>query len=149
MFRRKLTTNCLIAIQQSLYQRPARLVISSDHIKWNEFSRCFTTSVPINSPQKINVTFIQPDGVSTKVVQAFIGESLLQTAHRNEIDLEGACEGGTFPLASLKNKFADNILLTCSVFSCAKFVHVVHVILFYQLMFMIVYQNHPKMKKIC
>lgn len=38
------------------------------------------------------VTFIQPDE-TTKVVQARVGESLLQTAHRNDIDLEGACEG--------------------------------------------------------
>lgn len=100
MFRKKLTTNCIIAIQQSLYhqRQPRLIVIKNDNIKWHSdlVSRCFTTSIPINSPNEINVTFIQPDGVSTKVVQAYIGESLLQTAHRNEIDLEGACEGGTF-----------------------------------------------------
>ncbi len=28
-----------------------------------------------------------------KTVQARVGETLLQTAHRNDIDLEGACEG--------------------------------------------------------
>lgn len=41
---------------------------------------------------KIQVTFLQPDN-SKKVVDAIVGESLLQTAHRNDIDLEGACEG--------------------------------------------------------
>ena len=40
----------------------------------------------------VNVTFIQPDD-SKRVVTARVGESLLQTAHRHEIDLEGACEG--------------------------------------------------------
>lgn len=40
----------------------------------------------------VNVTFLQPDG-TTRVVPARIGESLLETAHRHEIDLEGACEG--------------------------------------------------------
>lgn len=40
----------------------------------------------------VSVTFVQPDD-TLKVVQARVGESLLQTAHRNDIDLEGACEG--------------------------------------------------------
>mmetsp|Transcript_17401 Transcript_17401/g.25135 ORF Transcript_17401/g.25135 Transcript_17401/m.25135 type:complete len:154 (-) Transcript_17401:10-471(-) len=41
---------------------------------------------------RVSVTFIQPDD-QKRTVDAFVGESLLQTAHRNEIDLEGACEG--------------------------------------------------------
>ena len=40
----------------------------------------------------VNVTFLQPDN-TTRTVAARVGESLLQTAHRFEIDLEGACEG--------------------------------------------------------
>ena len=40
----------------------------------------------------VSITFVQPDE-TLKVVQARVGESLLQTAHRNDIDLEGACEG--------------------------------------------------------
>ncbi len=36
--------------------------------------------------------FIQPDG-STTEVEAPIGLSVLEIAHRNNIDLEGACEG--------------------------------------------------------
>jgi ferredoxin len=40
----------------------------------------------------ISVTFIQPDD-SRQQVSARVGETLLQTAHRHEIDLEGACEG--------------------------------------------------------
>mmetsp|Transcript_23621 Transcript_23621/g.33142 ORF Transcript_23621/g.33142 Transcript_23621/m.33142 type:complete len:166 (+) Transcript_23621:48-545(+) len=40
----------------------------------------------------VNVVFILPDG-NEKTVQARVGESLLQTAHRHDLDLEGACEG--------------------------------------------------------
>lgn len=42
--------------------------------------------------ERINITFIQPDG-SKRIVDAKIGESILRVAHRHEIDLEGACEG--------------------------------------------------------
>ena len=40
----------------------------------------------------VSVTFLQPDE-TLKVVDARVGESFLQTAHRHDIDLEGACEG--------------------------------------------------------
>jgi ferredoxin, 2Fe-2S len=38
------------------------------------------------------MTFITPDGDSI-VVTAPVGISLLEIAHRNNIDIEGACEG--------------------------------------------------------
>ena len=38
------------------------------------------------------ITFIEPDG-KEKVVEAEHGLSLLEVAHNNGIDLEGACEG--------------------------------------------------------
>lgn len=38
------------------------------------------------------VTFVEPDGTE-KVVEAPEGLSVLEAAHRNGIDLEGACEG--------------------------------------------------------
>ena len=41
---------------------------------------------------RIHITFLQADDTK-KTVEAIVGESLLQTAHRNDIDLEGACEG--------------------------------------------------------
>jgi len=41
---------------------------------------------------EVHISFILPDS-STKVVDAFVGESLLQVAQRNDINLEGACEG--------------------------------------------------------
>ncbi len=42
----------------------------------------------------IHVSFLDADGNAIKSnVDAYIGESLLQVAQRNDIDLEGACEG--------------------------------------------------------
>lgn len=38
------------------------------------------------------VTFLQPDGQSI-TVDAPVGLSILEVAHQNNIDLEGACEG--------------------------------------------------------
>jgi 2Fe-2S ferredoxin len=38
------------------------------------------------------VTFIAPDG-GKKVIDAPEGLSILEVAHKNDIDLEGACEG--------------------------------------------------------
>ncbi len=38
------------------------------------------------------ITFVEPDG-SEKTVEAENGLSLLEVAHNNDIDLEGACEG--------------------------------------------------------
>jgi hypothetical protein len=42
--------------------------------------------VPEDAPT-ITLKFLQPDGATIKEVQARIGETLLQTAHRNDIDL--------------------------------------------------------------
>jgi 2Fe-2S ferredoxin len=39
------------------------------------------------------MTFVSPDGKTRKEVEAPIGLSVLEIAHRNDIDLEGACEG--------------------------------------------------------
>ena len=39
-----------------------------------------------------NVTFIYPDG-SEKTFDAPLGISLLEVAHKNDVPLEGACEG--------------------------------------------------------
>lgn len=43
-------------------------------------------------PQTVKVIFIIND-VEEKTVDAQIGLSLLEVAHQNKIDLEGACEG--------------------------------------------------------
>ncbi|KAJ9524067.1 hypothetical protein QJQ45_022574 [Haematococcus lacustris] len=44
------------------------------------------------SPCRISVTFIDKDGLEHNV-PAPIGKNLLEVAHDNEVDLEGACEG--------------------------------------------------------
>ncbi|QJC27581.1 rhodocoxin [Anaplasma platys] len=38
------------------------------------------------------VTFVSPDGTK-ETYEAYEGETLLTLAHRNKVDLEGACEG--------------------------------------------------------
>jgi len=38
------------------------------------------------------ITFIQPDGTA-KEVEAPLGLSVMEIAHKNDIELEGACEG--------------------------------------------------------
>jgi ferredoxin-2, mitochondrial len=40
----------------------------------------------------VTLSYLQPNG-EAKTVEARVGENLLRVAHRNEIDLEGACEG--------------------------------------------------------
>ncbi|KAG8391840.1 hypothetical protein BUALT_Bualt01G0228800 [Buddleja alternifolia] len=42
--------------------------------------------------QKINVTFVDKDGEETNI-KVPVGMSMLEAAHENDIDLEGACEG--------------------------------------------------------
>ncbi|MGN7661177.1 MAG: ferredoxin family 2Fe-2S iron-sulfur cluster binding protein [Anaplasma sp.] len=39
-----------------------------------------------------SVTFVSPDGME-ETYEAHEGETLLTLAHRNKVDLEGACEG--------------------------------------------------------
>lgn len=46
------------------------------------------------SSGSIKVTFIKPDG-SKQEVTASIGDSMLEVAHANKIDIEGACGGET------------------------------------------------------
>lgn len=41
---------------------------------------------------KVHVNYILPNG-ETKRVEAEVGDDLLTIAHRNKINLEGACEG--------------------------------------------------------
>ncbi len=37
--------------------------------------------------------FVSPDGTNEQVVEAPIGQSVLEIAHHNGVSLEGACEG--------------------------------------------------------
>nr|XP_043636817.1 adrenodoxin-like protein 1, mitochondrial isoform X2 [Erigeron canadensis] len=42
--------------------------------------------------QKISVTFVDKDGEETQI-KVPVGMSMLEAAHQNDIELEGACEG--------------------------------------------------------
>lgn len=44
------------------------------------------------TPETVHISFLQPDD-TIKTVEARVGESFLQLAHRHDVDLEGACEG--------------------------------------------------------
>jgi ferredoxin-2, mitochondrial len=86
----QLYVSCLsrIPIHACTQQRPSiPSMIHNAAVRWHGDS-----SVPHDAPT-VNVTFQQPDGTTHVTVPARIGESLLETAHRNAIDLEGACEG--------------------------------------------------------
>ena len=70
--------------------------------------------VPEDAPA-ITVKFLQPDGTTIKEVQARVGETLLQTAHQNDIDL------GKYLLMILYNAwpvFIQTVVLTGSFLSC-------------------------------
>lgn len=45
-----------------------------------------------NDAPTVKITFLQPDE-TLKEVTAKVGETFLQVAHQNDINLEGACEG--------------------------------------------------------
>ncbi|KAG0602829.1 hypothetical protein M758_10G044800 [Ceratodon purpureus] len=58
-------------------------------------SNGFSTSAaakPQADAEKISVTFVTKDGVE-KEIKVPVGMSMLEAAHQNDIDLEGACEG--------------------------------------------------------
>lgn len=46
----------------------------------------------ITPENSIEVTFVDRDG-ERRVVRGVLGENLLETAHRHDVELEGACEG--------------------------------------------------------
>ncbi|CAM6104495.1 unnamed protein product [Calypogeia fissa] len=59
---------------------------------WYE-QRCgHTSGQNFEGAEKISVTFVDKDGEETKI-QVPVGMSMLEAAHENDIELEGACEG--------------------------------------------------------
>ncbi|KAL4857527.1 Adrenodoxin-like protein 2 [Chlorella vulgaris] len=55
-------------------------------------SRAFSAA-PQDSGESISVTFKDEKDGTEQTVRVAIGKSLLEAAHENEIELEGACEG--------------------------------------------------------
>ncbi|KAJ1289813.1 hypothetical protein BS78_02G193500 [Paspalum vaginatum] len=61
----------------------------------NFFRSCTNATADDNNSNletKISVTFVDKDG-EEKLVKVPIGMSMLEAAHENDIELEGACEG--------------------------------------------------------
>lgn len=56
-----------------------------------QLSRTYSTSVPRFS-STVSITYVDPDGVEHEV-QAEVGKNLMEVAHDNDIELEGACGG--------------------------------------------------------
>ena len=54
--------------------------------------RLFTSKPAKTDGPMVKVTFIDKDG-NRKTVAGAVGTSILELAHQNDIELEGACEG--------------------------------------------------------
>ncbi|KAL9235515.1 hypothetical protein vseg_010266 [Gypsophila vaccaria] len=55
-------------------------------------TRAYSSNSGNENEKTINVTFVETDGTE-KQVEVPIGTSMLEAAHANDIELEGACEG--------------------------------------------------------
>ena len=62
--------------------------------KFNKFSSTENTIKNIIETPTINVIFTTRDKSFEKMVQIPEGTNMLEAAHNNDIELEGACEGG-------------------------------------------------------
>lgn len=62
--------------------------------EWNKQRRMYSSTSAVGSDDKktVPITYIQADG-SSKTVDAKIGMDLMNVAHENDIELEGACGG--------------------------------------------------------
>jgi len=69
-----------------MWRLATRQVVCRSGVRWHG------GPAAVADAPRIHVVFVQPDDTKRRV-EAIVGESLLQTAHRHEIDLEGACEG--------------------------------------------------------
>jgi ferredoxin-2, mitochondrial len=79
-----------LVVQQQPYGEAVLLLNNRSH---NKTSKRWHGGPNVDKDaETIRLSFLQPDD-SIKEVDARVGESFLQVAHRNDIDLEGACEG--------------------------------------------------------
>jgi ferredoxin len=57
-------------------------------------TRQFTSTTPVFDKKTVSITYVDAkDGNASKTIQAEIGIDLMNLAHDNNIDLEGACGG--------------------------------------------------------
>ncbi|KAI3802781.1 hypothetical protein L1987_30924 [Smallanthus sonchifolius] len=73
---------------------PATITPRKPYAQGGELFSTTTTSSADgeNEEKKISVTFVDKDGEETQI-KVPIGMSMLEAAHQNDIELEGACEG--------------------------------------------------------
>jgi ferredoxin len=77
---------------------PSKFILSylgSSQLFPPAWSNGFSTSAaatPEADAEKISVTFVNKDGEETEI-KVPVGMSMLEAAHENDIELEGACEG--------------------------------------------------------
>ncbi|XP_058195275.1 uncharacterized protein LOC131311731 [Rhododendron vialii] len=87
--RRGETSTQRIPYTQLFHNRPLL------HLNYNFFSSNAADKAQgggHTEKEKISVTFVYKDG-EEKTIKVPIGMSMLEAAHENDIDLEGACEG--------------------------------------------------------
>lgn len=84
---------------RSLYSRVSETsnsrVSGSSPLDFFRPARSLSTSAaakPEPNAEKITVTFVNKDGEETEI-KVPVGMSMLEAAHENDIELEGACEG--------------------------------------------------------
>lgn len=64
----------------------------SRRTRWQGFASSAAEKKPEADAEKISVTFVDKDGDETEI-KVPVGMSMLEAAHENDIELEGACEG--------------------------------------------------------
>lgn len=85
-----------VAAEQATSSSSAAAASSSSRACWQRLPsswRGHTSSATDESGESISVTFKDEKDGTEKTVQVPMGKSLLEAAHENEIELEGACEG--------------------------------------------------------
>ncbi|KJP86430.1 hypothetical protein AK88_03892 [Plasmodium fragile] len=78
---------CRFLSRNDIFKRAPLNKIKNKCIYFN-YIRSFTTQ----DQEEIDVTFVNQDNYE-KTVKAKVGDSILQVAHENSINIEGACDG--------------------------------------------------------
>ncbi|XP_010685257.2 uncharacterized protein LOC104899712 [Beta vulgaris subsp. vulgaris] len=88
---KKLTQGQLAHVQRTPYLHASSGRIQTLQLP-PQMHRFFCTTAATEEEQTINVTFVETDGTE-KHIKVPVGTSMLEAAHSNDIELEGACEG--------------------------------------------------------
>lgn len=89
--RRALTQPVLS--QRLSTQQPSSLSVTAPQLSFQLQQSASHTSTADPNAEKITVTFYDEKDKSETTVRVPLGENLLEAAHANNVDLEGACEG--------------------------------------------------------